>query len=171
MLTLGGSEDSHGCVWQELSASAVDRKARPGFQSPLACQLQLRSTEREQRILKKTGRGGSGLCCLLVQWLRGNCFNSLTLGLLFSSIHSPGKRILSFSLGGPVPAPRLRRRQQPPRQDQLGPGEPDPPRLTAQPPGGAGAAAGARGRRRGVHLPRSARPGLPARLPEALAAE
>ncbi|XP_042086969.1 sialic acid-binding Ig-like lectin 13 isoform X2 [Ovis aries] len=87
------------------------------------------------------------------------------------SIHSPGKRILSFSLGGPVPAPGLRRRQQPPRQDQLGPGEPDPPRLAAQPPGGAGAATGARGRRRGVHLPRSARPGLPARLPEALAAE
>ena len=37
-------------MWQELSASAVDRKARPGFQSPLACQPQLRSAERAEDI-------------------------------------------------------------------------------------------------------------------------
>lgn len=50
MLALGGREDSHGCVWQELSASAVDRKVRPGFQSPLAFQPQLRSAKRAEDI-------------------------------------------------------------------------------------------------------------------------
>ncbi|XP_070080880.1 myeloid cell surface antigen CD33-like isoform X2 [Equus przewalskii] len=87
------------------------------------------------------------------------------------STHNPGEWLISFSPGGPVPAPGLCCRQQPPCQAELGPWEPDTEPLTVLEPRGPGAAPGGVKSRRQIHLPSSAPSGLPAHLPEPLCAE
>lgn len=78
--------------------------------------------------------------CFQVLLLSLHLFASLTVCFFFSSTHSPGEWLISFSPEGPVPASGLCGQQQPPCQAELDPGEPDPVLLKSLEPWGAGVA-------------------------------